>query len=110
MASTPLLQREFEVALVFFGERWDADGDAGQVDALVFAEHAAVDDFADDVVVVDFADAEFDEAIGEQQAGAVFEVLGEGLESGADHVGGAEDVARRDGEHLAGRNSTGLCS
>ena len=97
-----ILQCEFKIALVFFREGWDADRNAGEVDALVFAEHAAVNDFANDIVVVNFADAEFDEAIGEQQAGALFQVLGEGLESGADHIGGAENVARRDGEHLAG--------
>ncbi len=77
-------QGEFEVDIVFFGERRDADGDAGEVDALVFAEFAAVDDFADDVSAVDFVDAKLDEAVGEQDARALLHIFREGLEGGAD--------------------------
>ena len=43
-----VLHAELEVLLIFLGEGGDADGDAGKVDALVLAEHAAVDDFAVD--------------------------------------------------------------
>ena len=46
---------KIEVFLVFLGERGHLDGDAGQVDALVLAEHAAVDDLADDVGALDLA-------------------------------------------------------
>ena len=45
-----VFEGELEVGRVFFGERGNANRNAGEVDALVFAEHAAIDDFADDVV------------------------------------------------------------
>ena len=83
-------------------------GDAWEIDALVFAEHATVDDFADDIGFVDALDVEFDEAVGEEDAGPGLEVLGEGLEGGADDRGGADDVARGDGEGLAGDELDGL--
>jgi hypothetical protein len=107
-ASTPA-EGEFQIDLVFFGERGNADGDAGQVDALVFAEHAAVDDLADDVVAIDFMDAQFDEAVGEQDAGAGLDVFGEGLEGGADEGGGAFDFARGDGDRFAGDEHGPAC-
>src|SRR6185437_9275059 len=44
-----LADGEDEVFLVLFGQRRDFDRDAGEVDALVHAEHAAVDDLADDI-------------------------------------------------------------
>ena len=50
-----LADGEDEVFLVLLGERGDLDGDAGEVDALLFAEHAAVDDLADDVFALDVA-------------------------------------------------------
>ena len=100
--------RELEILLVLFGERGHPDRDAGEVDALVFAEHAAVDDLAYDVVAVDRRDAQFDEAVGEQDAGARLEIFGQGREGGADQVGGAGDLARRDGERLPGVSCTGL--
>ena len=99
---------EDEVFFVFFGERGDVDGDAGEVDALVFAEHAAVDDLADDVFAVDAVDDQLDEAVGEEDAGAVFEIFGEGGEGGADHGGGAFDLVRGDGEAVAGDEEDGL--
>ena len=103
-----LADGEDEVFLVLFGERGNFDGDAGEIDALVFAEHAAVDDLADDIDAFDLLDAQFDEAVGEQDAGAGLEVFGEGLEGGADESGGAFDLARGDGEALASDELDGL--
>ena len=103
-----LADGEDEVFLVLLGERWDVDGDAGEVDAFVFAEHAAVDDLAVDVAALDGLDAKLDEAVGEEDAGAAFEVFGEGLEGGADESGGAFDLAWGDGEALAGDELDGL--
>ncbi len=103
-----LADGEDEVFLVLLGERGDLDGDAGEIDALVLAEHAAVDDLADDVDAFDVLDAELDEAVGEQDAGAGLEVFGEGLEDGADEGGGAFDLARGDGEAFAGDELDGL--
>ncbi len=99
---------EDQILLVFLGERGDLDGDAGEIDALVLAEHAAVDDDAGDVGAFDLLDAEFDEAVGEEDAGAGLEVFGEGLEGGTDEGGGAFDLARGDGEALAGDELDGL--
>ena len=53
-------------------------------------------------------DAQLDEAVGEQDAGAGLEVFGERLEGGADERGGAFDLARGDGEALAGDQQHGL--
>ena len=44
-----VLEGELEVLGIFFGQRGNAHRNAGQIDALVFAQHAAVDDFADHV-------------------------------------------------------------
>ncbi len=106
--STPLSDGEDEVFFVLFGERGDVDGDAGQVDSLVFTEHSAVDDLADDVETFDGLDAEFDEAVGEQDAGAGLEVFSERLEGGTDKSGVAFNLARSDGEELAGDELDGL--
>ena len=61
-----------------------------------------------DVDAFDELDAEFDEAVGEEDAGAGLEVFSEGLEGGADEGGGAFDLARGDGEALAGDELDGL--
>ena len=47
MVSTPCFDGEDEIFFVLLRERGDFDRNAGKVDALVFAEHAAVDDLAD---------------------------------------------------------------
>ncbi len=105
-----LADGEDEVFFVLLGERGDLDRDAREVDALVLAEHAAVDDLADDVGALDVVDVKFDEAVGEQDAGAGLEVLGERLEGGADESGGAFDLAGCDGEELACDELDGLVS
>src|ERR1035438_4672234 len=102
-----MLHAELEVFFIFFGEGGDADGDAGEVDALVLAEHAAVDDFALDLFAGDLENAELDEAVGEENARAGLEVFGEGGEGGGDDGGGAEDVTGSDGEALAGLELNG---
>ena len=61
-----------------------------------------------DVFAFDLLDAQLDEAVGEEDAGAGLEVFGEGLEDGADEGGGAFDLARGDGEALAGDELDGL--
>ena len=73
----------------------------GQIDALVLAQHAAVDDVADHVVADHFVDAQFDQAIGEQNARALFNVFSQRLESGAHQRGAARHFARRDGKAAA---------
>src|SRR5438067_13396593 len=64
----------------------------------MLAEHTAVDDFAFNILAVNGAHSEFDQAIGEEDARAGLDVLGQGLESGRDQVRGAGNVARSNGE------------
>ena len=45
-----VIEREFEVFSVFLRERGRAHQDAGEIDALALAQHAAVDDVADHVI------------------------------------------------------------
>ena len=47
-------------------------------------------------------DAQFDEAVGEEDAGTLLDVFSEGLEGGADQGRSAGNFARGDGEALAG--------
>jgi hypothetical protein len=51
---------------------------------------------------IHFVDAQLDEAVGEQNARALLDVFRQGLEGGADQGCGAGNIARRDGEPLAG--------
>jgi hypothetical protein len=102
IASAPFLRANSRSCESFLGERGDADGNAGKIDAFVFAEQAAVDDFADYIVAVDFVDAEFEQAVGEQDAGALLNVFSEGFEGGADEGGGPLNFAGGDGEAAAG--------
>ena len=57
---------------------------------------------------IDFVDAQLDQAVGEQDARALLDVFGEGLESGAHERCGAGHVARGDGEPVAGLEQDGL--
>ena len=78
-----VLQRELKILGVLFRQRGHAHRNAGQVDALVFAQHAAVDDLADHVVALHLVDAQLDQAVGEQNARALLDVFRQGLEGGA---------------------------
>ncbi len=99
---------EDQVFFIFFGQRRNLDRNAGEIDALVLAQRAAVDDLADDVVAVDGADVELDQAVGEQDARSGLEVFGQRGEGGADFLCGALHLVRRDGERLAGDQLHGL--
>ena len=78
-----VIERELEIFGVFFSERGSAHQHAGKIDALAFAQHAAVDDVADHVFAGDLVHAQLDEAVGKQNPRALLDVFGEGLESGA---------------------------
>ena len=97
-----------EVFLVLLGKRGDFDGDTGEIDAFVLAEGSAVDDLADDVYTFDGFDAKFNQAVGEQDAGAGLKIFRERGEGGSDHGRGACDLARGDGEALASDELDGL--
>ena len=107
IASTPLFQRKFEICGVLFRQRRNAYRNAGQIDALVLAKHAAVDDFADYIAADHLVNAKLDEAIRKQDARALFDILRQGLERGANQGCGAWDIARRDGKRLPVLSSTG---
>jgi hypothetical protein len=93
-----VLEREFQVIGVLFRQRGNAYRNAGQVDALVLAQQAAVDDLADHVSLVHFGNAQLDQAVGEQNARALLDVLRQRLEGGAHQRGRARNLARRNGQ------------
>ena len=102
MASQPRLSANSRSAGVFFSEGWGANENAGEIDALAFAQHAAVNDIADNFCSRDLVDAQLDESVGEQDARALFNVFRQGFERSADERGGAQHVARRDCEPVTG--------
>ena len=65
-----VLEAEFQILAVFFGQGGNGQRDAGKIDAFVLAQHAAVDDVAENVFAADAAHAQFDQAVAEQDAGA----------------------------------------
>ena len=103
-----VVEAEFEVFAVFFGQRRNGKRDAGKVDAFVLAQRAAVDDVAENVFAADAANAQFDQAVGEQDAGAGGDLAGEIGECGRDARGGAGHVLRCDGDDRAGFQQHGL--
>ena len=102
-----VIERELEVFCVFLRQRGRAHQDAGKIDALVFAQQAAVDNIAGHVLAVHFVDAQLDESVGEQNARALLHVFGEGLEGGAHQRCRARHVARCDDEPVAGLEQHG---
>ena len=88
-----LADGEDEVFLVLLGQRRDLDRDAGEVDALVLAKGAAVDNLADDIDAVYLLNAKFDEAVGEPDHGVARLERPRGL-----RVLPAEAAQRRAGE------------
>src|SRR5437588_833628 len=59
-------QSEFEILFVLFSQRGHADDGSGKIDALVFAENAAVDHFALHVVTLQGSNPQFDQSIRQQ--------------------------------------------
>jgi len=74
----------------------------------VFAQKAAVDDFADHVAAFYLVDAQLDEPVGEQNARALLNVFRQGLEGGAHQRRRARNLARRNDELFAGLQQHGL--
>jgi hypothetical protein len=76
-----------EVVLVLFGEGGDGDGDAGEVEAFVVGDDAALDDRGVDAGAVDVGDLQADLAVVDEDAFAGGDVVGEA------GVGGAAGIA-----------------
>ncbi len=74
----------------------------------MLAEHAAVDDVADDIFAADAAHAQFDQAVAEQDARAGREFAGEVGEGGGDASFVAGDLVGRDGDDRSGLQKDGL--
>ena len=88
-------QRPAQVLDVLLGEGGDGDGDAGQVEALVVGDHAALDDDGADARAVDRGDLQGDAAVVDEDALARGDVGGEARVGGAADRAVALDVARR---------------
>ena len=97
-----VIDTEFQVFAVFFGERGDGERDTGKIDAFLLAQHAAINDVAQHVFAADSANAEFDQAVAEQDAGAGRKFAGKVGERSGDASGGAGDVLRSDRHDGAG--------
>jgi hypothetical protein len=95
-------EAELQIFAVFFRESWNRQGNAGKIDPFVLAQHAAVDDIAEHVFSSNRADAQFDQAITQQDPGAGREFAGEIGKRGRDARGCAGNVLRSDGDHRAG--------
>ena len=97
-----MLDAEGQVFFVLFRERGHAEHAAGQIDALMLAKHAAIDDFAFHVVAADGQHAQLDQPVAQQDPGAGFYVLRQRLERGGEQIRRACDVTRRDHQLGAG--------
>ena len=95
-----LRDAEAQVGDILLGERGQADGDTGEVDAFVIANVAAADDFGTHLRSAETDHAQLDEAIGEEDAVAGLDVGGEVGVSG----GGAPAIA---GDRLGGDDKGG---
>ena len=94
-------QREGQIFFVFFCQRGNAHGNPWQVDALVLAERAAVDDVDLDVDAIDLADMQLNQAVGQEDARAGHQIFRQRGEGGADQRRRSRDVAGRDAQLLA---------
>src|SRR5207237_4160304 len=85
---------EFEIFLIFVGKRGNADDSSRKVDPLVFPQNAAVNDLAFHVFALDGANAQLNEAIGEQDARARLNLPGERFKGRGNQRACAGNLAR----------------
>src|ERR1700685_2594671 len=90
-----VLEPKFQVGTIFFRQGRNGERDSRQIDALVFAEWAAVDHFAFDIFAAGANHAQFNQSVVKQNARARRDFPRQPLKSGWDHRRGAFDVARR---------------
>jgi hypothetical protein len=96
-----LLDAKPEVCAIFFGQGRDAEGNAGQVDALVLAQFASVDHAAEDVASGDALYAKLDAAIRKQDTAAGPHLGGEGAKVGRNAAGIAGERTRSESDRGA---------
>jgi hypothetical protein len=99
-----------EVVFVFLAEGGDADGDAGETDALVIGDAAADLDAAGDVGVGDVGDGELHVAIVDEQRVAGVAVSGETVVGGGGALDGARDGVGGDDEPVSGAEDVFACA
>src|ERR1700692_4734433 len=63
-----LLESELEILPVFLSHRRNRQGGAGQVDALVFAEHSTVENVANDISTAHAAHPQLNQAVTQKNA------------------------------------------
>ena len=102
-----MFDAKFEVDLVFFGERWNADRGAWQVDAFVLAEQATVDNVTLNLAAFNGTHTQLDESIRKQDARTTLHFTGKCGERSGDGAGGAEDVLWRNDDAGAGFQRNG---
>ena len=92
---------ELQVLFVLGGQRRHAHRDAGQIDALVLAQHAAVDDLALRVLPVNGQHVQLNQSVGEQNARPRLQIFRQRGKGGGDESIGAGDIAGSNGEPLS---------
>ena len=97
-----LLDAEDDVVAVALAQVGHGQVDAGDIDALLGLDLAAVEHFADDVGVRDALDGQLDEAVVQHDGAALVDVLGQVLVGDGADLLGALHLAGGQGEGLAG--------
>jgi hypothetical protein len=93
---------ELQVDLVFGGQRRNTNGDARKIDPFKFAQNPAVQHLAFNIGAANAGYAQFDQAIGKQNARAFRHILRKCRKRGGDHGRGPGHIPRSDGQELTG--------
>ena len=97
-----LLDTEDDVIAVALAQVGHGQVDAGNIDALLGLDLAAVEHFADDVGVRDALDGQLDEAVVQHDGAALVDILGQVLVGDGADLLGALHLAGGQGEGLTG--------
>jgi hypothetical protein len=87
-------QRKFKIGVILLGQRRHAHWNSRQVDAFVFAQHAAIYDFANHVDAVHVVNAQFDQSIRQQNVRTLFYIFSQRLECRPHQRRGSRHIAR----------------
>ena len=89
-----VLEAKLEIFAVFFGQSRNRQSGTRQVDALMLAQSATIQDVADYVFATDSAHSQFDEAIAQENARSNANFAGEIREGGGNTSGRAGNITR----------------